>query len=294
LDKQGLQTAIAGYTEAIRLDPAYATAYADRSLVRIDFARNWAEEAEKRDYRRDAQADAGKAAALAPNLAGAHLALAYAFEDSLAFTEAVQEFERALALEPGNAKILRHYGWFALLMGRTEVGLAAVRRSVELDPLNTANHFSLGRSLVQARRYTEAIAAFKNLLALDPDDAHVTQWLGMAYYEGGDFQSARPLCEKSRDINRPFCLALVYDKLGMRTDAETNLKAWQAGSVNGAASVAMIYSQWGDTARALESLETAVRLRDPLLERLKVNDLLDPLRKEPRFQAIERELKFPE
>ena len=80
----------------------------------------------------------------------------------------------------------------------------------------------------------------------------------------------------------------------MRTDAETNLKAWQAGSVNGAASVAMIYSQWGDTARALESLETAVRLRDPLLERLKVNDLLDPLRKEPRFQAIERELKFPE
>jgi len=26
---------------------------------------------------------------------------------------------------------------------------------------------------------------------------------------------------------------------------------------------------------------------------LKIDPLLDPLRKEPRFQAIERELKFP-
>jgi hypothetical protein len=56
----------------------------------------------------------------------------------------------------------------------------------------------------------------------------------------------------------------------------------------------MIYAQWRDAARALEALETAVRQRDPLLERLKVNDLFDPLRLEPRFQAIERELKFPE
>jgi hypothetical protein len=41
-------------------------------------------------------------------------------------------------------------------------------------------------------------------------------------------------------------------------------------------------------------LETAWRLRDPGLEYLKTDPLLDPLRKEPRFQAIERELKFPD
>ena len=45
--------------------------------------------------------------------------------------------------------------------------------------------------------------------------------------------------------------------------------------------------------KALEWLETALRLRDPGLELLKTDPLLDPLRKEPRFQAIERELKFP-
>ena len=37
-----------------------------------------------------------------------------------------------------------------------------------------------------------------------------------------------------------------------------------------------------------------MRLRDSGLEYLKTDPLMDPLRQEPRFQAIERELKFPE
>jgi hypothetical protein len=44
----------------------------------------------------------------------------------------------------------------------------------------------------------------------------------------------------------------------------------------------------------LEWLDTAVRVRDPGLALLKTDPLLDPLRHEPRFQAIERELKFPQ
>ena len=48
-----------------------------------------------------------------------------------------------------------------------------------------------------------------------------------------------------------------------------------------------------DRAKALEWLETALRLRDPGLGNLKTDSLLDSLRQEPRFQAIERELKFP-
>lgn len=57
---------------------------------------------------------------------------------------------------------------------------------------------------------------------------------------------------------------------------------------------ATIYAQWGDRAKALEWLDTAMRLRDPGLVLLKTDPLLDPLRQEPRFEAIERELKFPE
>ncbi len=56
---------------------------------------------------------------------------------------------------------------------------------------------------------------------------------------------------------------------------------------------AEIHAQWGQRAQALEWLETALRLRDPGLWEVKTDPLLDPLREEPRFQAVMRELKFP-
>ena len=57
---------------------------------------------------------------------------------------------------------------------------------------------------------------------------------------------------------------------------------------------ARAYAQWGDIPKALDWLETAWRLRETTLVFLKSEPLLDPLRNEPRFQAIERELKFPD
>jgi tetratricopeptide (TPR) repeat protein len=87
---------------------------------------------------------------------------------------------------------------------------------------------------------------------------------------------------------------VIYDKLGRHADAEAvlaKLRAW--GGDTGAYQYATIYAQWGNRAKAVEWLETALRLRDPGLVYLKIDPLLDPLRKEPRFQAIERELKFP-
>lgn len=47
------------------------------------------------------------------------------------------------------------------------------------------------------------------------------------------------------------------------------------------------------TAISLVERVGQVSLRDPGLENLKTDPLLDPLRKEPRFKAIERELKSP-
>jgi Tfp pilus assembly protein PilF len=55
-----------------------------------------------------AQADARQALSLAPDLAQAHSALAAVAENgTLDFTQANDEYERALALAPGNAQVLR-------------------------------------------------------------------------------------------------------------------------------------------------------------------------------------------
>ena len=87
---------------------------------------------------------------------------------------------------------------------------------------------------------------------------------------------------------------MVYDKLKKHADAEAELSKMKVALGDAAAyEYATIFAQWGNTLKALEWLETALRLRDPGLENLKTDPLLDPLRQEPRFQAIERDLKFP-
>lgn len=86
---------------------------------------------------------------------------------------------------------------------------------------------------------------------------------------------------------------MIYDKIGRHADAEVELTKLKVNGDTAAYQYATIYAQWGNTLKALEWLETALRLRDPGLIRLKVEPLLDPLRKEPRFQALMRELEFP-
>jgi TolB-like protein/DNA-binding winged helix-turn-helix (wHTH) protein/tetratricopeptide (TPR) repeat protein len=292
------QAVIAGFTQAIRLDPEYALAYADRSLALISFAQG-AKGSAALDYLNKAQADARKAIALAPDLAEGHLALAGLLQISLDFPGATTEYERASALAPGNARVSREYGVFAVIMGKTEVGLAAAHRGVVLDPLNPETHYWLGGSLVLARRYDEAIASFTNAKALSSNDPFIAPfidgWIGLSYYLTGNFANARRACGRGDQYLSLMCLAMTYDKLGQRTDAETILAKLQSlRGDNGALAYAMICAQWGDKGKALEWLDKATRLHDPWLQYVKVFALFDPLREEPRFQAIERELKFPD
>jgi tetratricopeptide (TPR) repeat protein len=111
----------------------------------------------------------------------------------------------------------------------------------------------------------------------------------------GDLERERASCETKADHwASQQCLAVIYDKLDRHTDAEALLSKLKSAQGDADAyQYAAIYAQWGDRLKALEWLETALRLRDPGLIFVKADPLLDPLRKEPRFQAIERELKFP-
>ena len=289
-----LQAAIAGYSEAIRLDPGYARAFAYRSVALAAYARNYATGQAIHEAYAKAHTDAHKAIALTPELAEAHYALAKVLEDSLEFTRAGQEYQRAAALAPGNALLLGDYGVFAADMGQTEAGLAAAGHALVLDPLSSDAHSLLGAALMAAGRYPEAIAAFTDAKGLG-GSGFASAWLSFAYIASGDFQSARTACEGADDSNKPICFALVYEKLGRHADARQALSQLQAESGDASAVFyAMIYAQWGDTARALDWLETAMRHHDPYLIRVRKNHNFDPLRNEPRFQAIERGLKFPD
>jgi serine/threonine-protein kinase len=296
-EQKDLPNVIAAYTEAIHLDPRYALAFASRAYAFATYAADVATGSGVRENFERAESDARQALALAPELAEAHRALAYVLASgALDFAGAQEEYERAMIFAPGNAKVLRDSGWFAADMGRFETAIAALRRAVVLDPLDGYTKAVLGEGLYAARRYSEAATAFAEAVRQNPDFKHSYGDWGLALYGLGSFDAARASCEAHRDDwHSQECLAVVYKKLGRHADAKAELKKMQTELGDAFAyEYTKIYAEWGDKPKALEWLETAMRLRDPGLVALKVESLLDPLRQEPRFQAVMRELKFPD
>ena len=292
-DGKDMPAAIAAYTDAIRLDPHYALAFAARSMALTIYTSNAARDAAREGFDK-AKADARRSLELAPDLAQAHLALAIVWGYTLEFTQASDEYERALALAPGNAQVLRQSGLFAAFMGRFDVALAAIHRADVLDPVADPNRFYLGSALYAARRYEEAVAEYTQVISRAPDFNETYAERGFAYYALGNLESARASCETRPNFwFSQQCLAVIYEKIGRHADAEAELTKLKANGDAAAYQYATIYAQRGNNSKALEWLETALRLRDPGLARLKVESLLDPLRKEPRFQALIQKLKFP-
>jgi TolB-like protein/Tfp pilus assembly protein PilF len=291
VNAEGPQHAVGAYSEAIALDPNYALAFANRAIAFVNIGDQASSAELGRESFDRAHADALKAIALAPNLALGHSALAgYYDEGLLDFVRTSEEQERALALAPGDAEVLRYYGLFAAMMGHSDAGIAAIRRAISLDPLDGGNRKNLGWALYYGRRYQEAIGAFQDALDLRPKDAEA-----YAYYALGDYERARASCEvKREDWTDQQCLVVTYDKLGRHAEAETVLAELKAKAGDSAAyQYSGIYAQLGSNSDALQWLATAMRLRDPGLEYLKTDPLLDPVRKEARFLALTRELKFP-
>jgi TolB-like protein len=293
-DKEARSAQVAAYSEAVRLDPRYAKAYVGRSLALVGFASNVANGI--RETYNKARTAAEKALVLAPELGEAHAAFADVIDLGFSdYARAAVEYERALALSPGNALVLRMSAEFFSRMGRTEAAVRYAQHAVVLDPLNVSSHRSLGKVLYQARRYREAIEAFNRALTFNPHAGAVPTGRGLAYLSLGEFEAARASCATPPlDWYNTFCLAIVYHKLNRQSDADAALAAVRAEFGDDASfQYAEIYAQWGNIPKALECLEAAYRVHDTGLALLKVDPLLDPLRQEPRFKEIERKLKFP-
>ena len=288
---------IAAFTEAIRLDPHYALAFAGRSLAFSAAAEEADTVAAVREGFDEAQADARQALERShqiwprPTL---QLRSFWNTEPSTSRRRVKRTSALLAARASGKAEILRLSSQFAAWMGHFDAALAAARRAVVLDPLARESHTVLGRALYAARRYEDAVAAWAEVISLAPDFKGSYAERGLSFYVLGNFERARTSCETNPDYwYNQQCLALIYDKLGRHADAEAVLSKLKANGDAAAYQYATVYAQWGNHAKALEWLETALRLRDPGLVQLKTDPLMDPLRQEPPFQAIERELKFP-
>jgi len=288
--------ASAAFDEAIALDPRYANAYFGRSAALIAVTTHAAiSVAENERLRDEVLLAARKAVEIAPTFGAPHSTIGFVLASRQDFAGAAAEYEKALALAPGDARVYSRSAGFLVLMGRFDEAVNRAHHGVELDPLDGLTHANLSNVYSWARRYREAIESANRALELDPTLSGMAIRRGFDYYSLGNYEAARTDCDTSTPGWQAYtCLAMVYNKLGRRADAETQLALLQKNFGELAEyQYAEIFAQWGDVPRALATLERAVTLRDGGLSFAKVDSLVDPLRGEPRFKAVLAGLKFP-
>src|SRR3984885_3339594 len=297
-DKAHAQESVAAFLEAIRIDPQFAKAYVGAANMQNLYANNFTTGGDdERFWFKQARMNAEKAVALAPELGEAHGAVAEVLSrGSLDFAHAESEYERALQLSPSDVDVLLQSGVYFVTRGRAEAGIGDIRKAIALDQLNPSAYTRLALALLYAHRYREAVDASNRALQLNRNDSGSNQNLrGWAQLLSGELDASRQSCDTTpRTWIGHMCMAILYDKFHQHHDAEAELAAMKSElGASASYQYAEIYAQWGDIPQALNWLETAYRLPDPGIGILEVDELINPLRKEPRFQAIERKLNFP-
>jgi serine/threonine-protein kinase len=299
LDEASMRAQFASYDEALRLDPRFAKAYVAKALAEVVFASNAAATSVAREGFESALAAVQKAVALAPELGEAHSALGFVLDVGFQkYSAAAAEHERALALAPGNSRVLLMSARFLSEIGRSEAAITNAERAVALDPINAGAYRLLGLIMIYTHHYREAVAAYDHALSINTQAVQSTANRGLALLALGEFAAAQQSCATPPlDWLSHMCLAIALHKLERATDAQAEMRALQASGADEndlAYQFAQVYAQWGDRDQALNWVETAYRVHDPGLLQLKVDFLMDPIRREPRFASILAKMKFPD
>jgi len=287
-----LRKALSFFGEAIRLDPKYARAYVGRSDTLTRLAANGYEPYVPTF--RLGEAAAKKAIELAPELAEAYLSYA----NILSLLDYDQQgaksaARRALELNPGSFDVQWTYSQIASAYAEHEDAIAAARTAVELDPLSAAAMQTLALACYYARRFDEAEKIARRALALEPGRTNSHAALGWVLLELQRYDEALAEFEKeSVGWQRMTGRGLVYAKTGKPELARAEMKKMH--DLMGDApsyQLAEIAAQLGDVEEAFRWLENARRVRDPGLPATALVDpLLDPIRKDPRFDALLRDI----
>jgi adenylate cyclase len=288
-----LQTATDYFKQAIEQDSNYALAYAglaDSYVLLSYYGVGTLQQSIP-----PAKAAAQKALELDPTLAEPHSTLGLILYSGFDFSQSKKEFERAIALDPNDATAHQWFGNGPLIVtGEFDQAIAEGKRAIELDPLSLVINTDLAVGYTMARRYPEAIEQFNKILAVDPRFYYARWAFGLALQCNGQLPEAIAQYKKAAELtDDPFVLAWLaqgYAKAGQRDEALKLLAQMEELATKryvGAWSFAIVHLALGEKGKAIDELDRAFRERsDPFITFIKVSPLFDPLRGDPRFQAL--------
>ena len=295
--KENIDRALELVSEAIRLDPKYADAQARKAgylLRRGNAYASGGDELAK--YRQAAIPFATTALRLAPKSARAHGAMGFLYQNQFNMAAARDEYRKAMQLAPGDAVTLSRYSFFVSRLGDQSESLRLAAKVIELDPLDPDSYSSQVGALLDARRYQEAVNFAQETQRKSPDLFHEPLLLGLCLLMVGRLREAQQqfALAKADQWERLTGEAVILARTGDRAGVEAKLQRMQQLFGDAASyQYAEIYAQLGDKQRALAAMDAAWAIRDGGLVNILVDPLLDPLRDEPRFQAIVKRMNFP-
>ncbi len=287
------------FQQAIGLDPNYALAYAGlsdayRSLAigsEIDPAENFPK----------AIAAARKSIEIDDAISEGHTALAISlFWGEWNWTEAENQFKRALELNPNEVNAHLFYAHFLSNLGRHTDAITEVERAVELDPLFPFANALEGQFLNHAGRPDEALDQLQKTFELAPNFWMPHLFASSAYIDKGMYAEAIAEARKVRELSAAQTFSIALESYALAKSQKTNeaqnvlnelLKLSETRSIP-ATHIAMAYNGLGETDKALEWLEKGYAEHDPKMAFLKVEPKWSNLRNEPRFVNLMRRMNF--
>jgi TolB-like protein/Flp pilus assembly protein TadD len=285
--------AVSYFDQAIRLDPDYALAYAERSEA-------WTFIGDLTGQREPAwskaRTDAEKAVAIAPALAEAHAALGWVrFFIDWKFAEGLSELKRAKELSPANPTANDLLARVIVYLGRVDEAELQARHAVELDPLSVIAQGNLARVLLFAGKLDEADAAARKAAELQPVSASSHRWQVVVAVLRGDRETALREAQLEPDEGyRRFELALAQQLQGDRQAADAALADLIAnGRDQLPYQIAEVYAVRGEKDKAFEWLQIAFDDHDTGTLALLVDPLLRGLRADPRYKTLLTKLDLP-
>src|SRR5215472_16200272 len=185
-------------------------------------------------------------------------------------------------------------------MGRGDEAIAEAKRGLQIDPLSTGLNGNLGSVFVFTHRWNEAIEQLRSAIDLDPNYWFDHYFLGRAYEQKGRFPEAIAALKQAILLGGTTevwsSLGHAYAVSGQKEKAQKVIEHLREMSVHEYVppyNIAVIYAGLGEKDEAFVWLDRAYQERSYLITYLTVDERLDKLHSDPRFDQLVGRVGLP-
>jgi len=282
--QDGLDESISLLTQALAIDPDYAEAWTELGTSHTNLVgQGYVDEAD--GYARAAAANE-RALALDPGNARAMSGQGWiAMYSDWDFPKAARLIGRAMELEPGNASVLNAYAVLLWVFGRSSDAISLYNEALTLDPFAVSVMGNLTGSYLNHGELDEAARIVGRIKEVDPESAYVPAMTGWVENGRGNSEAALDFFAAAGLLGT-WGLAIAHYDLGQDAASDAALDMLIESNAS-PIQVAAVYSYRGQSDDAFVWLEQAFESRDAWMIEVRSFDLFfKPIHSDPRWQDL--------